>query len=155
MNEGIQNFIVYPIGHIVRSENNIYIQIDKKFRPAMKQLDHFSHIQILSWGHKHDNENSRTILDTTPPYGENPPLTGIFATRAEYRPNPILLTTAKILEINEDSGKIKINNIDVIDKTPIIDLKAYFPVCDRVKDPIIPEWLVDWPEWLPEEGLGL
>ena len=35
------------------------------------------------------------------------------------------------------------------------DLKAYFPVCDRVKESHIPEWLSDWPEWMPETGIGL
>jgi tRNA (Thr-GGU) A37 N-methylase len=46
-------------------------------------------------------------------------------------------------------------DIDAYDGTPVIDLKAYFPVCDRVKEARIPAWLVDWPEWMPEEGLGL
>ena len=46
-------------------------------------------------------------------------------------------------------------DIDAYDGTPIVDLKAYFPVCERVKEAHIPEWLADWPEWMPEEGLGL
>jgi len=29
------------------------------------------------------------------------------------------------------------------------------PSCDRVKDPKVPEWMEDWPEWMPEKGLGL
>ncbi|MFW9928473.1 MAG: TrmO family methyltransferase [Candidatus Thorarchaeota archaeon] len=155
MNSEEKKYSIFPIGYVMRSNEEIFLHIKERFRPAMKQLDHFSHILILCWAHKQDNEKSRSILDTTPPYGENPPVTGIFATRAEYRPNPILLTTAKILHIDSKEGLIKINNIDVINDTPIIDLKAYFPVCDRVKDASIPEWLVDWPEWLPDEGLGL
>lgn len=149
------NYSVFPIGFVVRSNEGTFLKILEKYRPAMKQLDKFSHLQVLCWAHKHDNEKSRNILDTTPPYGENPPITGVFATRAEYRPNPILLTTVKILAIDWKKGMIKINNIDVIDHTPIIDLKAYFPVCDRVKEALIPIWITDWPEWLPDEGLGL
>ena len=155
MNETGQNFTIYLIGYVSRKGNDVYLQIQKKYQPAMKQLDHFSHLQILCWAHKHDNEKRRSILDTTPPYGENPPLTGIFATRAEYRPNPILLTTAKILNVDFTQCRIKINNIDVVDNTPIIDLKAYFPVCDRVKDASIPKCLIGWLDWVPEEGLGL
>ncbi len=90
-----------------------------------------------------------------PPYGENPPKTGLFATRAEYRPNPILLTTAQILEVNHNEGTVKINNIDAFDDSAVLDLKAYFPVCDRVQNAHIPPWLKGWPEWVPEEGLGL
>ena len=81
--------------------------------------------------------------------------TGVFATRAEYRPNPIGLTVVEILEINHESGIIKVKNIDAFDKTPIIDLKAYFPVCDRVQEAKIPSWITGWPEWFPDDGMGL
>jgi len=79
----------------------------------------------------------------------------VFATRAEYRPNPIAMTTCKILNVDEIMGIVKVADIDAYDDTPIVDLKAYFPVCDRVKRTRIPEWLSDWPEWMPEEGIGL
>ena len=65
------------------------------------------------------------------------------------------LTTAKILGIDHVQGEIKIANIDAFDGTPVLDLKAYIPVCDRVENVRVPEWASDWPEWLPEEGLGL
>jgi tRNA (Thr-GGU) A37 N-methylase len=109
----------------------------------------------LWWAHKTDNETARNTLKCIPPYGKNPPETGVFATRAEYRPNPIALTTARILDVNHEKGVVKVQDIDAIDNTPVLDLKAYFPVCDRVKEAFIPEWIVGWPEWLPEEGLGL
>ena len=56
---------------------------------------------------------------------------------------------------DEASGLVKVVNIDALDGTPIIDIKGYFPVSDRVREASIPEWLVGWPEWFPEEGLGL
>ena len=149
------SFTIFPIGYIKRINNEVYIEILEKFIPALKQLEHFSHVQVLWLADKVDNEKSRERLDCIPPYGENPPNTGVFATRAEYRPNPIALTTVKILEIHHKDGRVRIQNIDALDETPVIDLKAYFPVCDRVKEPHIPEWIVGWPEWLPEEGLGL
>jgi len=49
----------------------------------------------------------------------------------------------------------EVSDIDAYDGTPIVDLKAYFPVCDRVKEATIPEWLSNWPEWMPEQGIGL
>ncbi|MFX0015883.1 MAG: tRNA (N6-threonylcarbamoyladenosine(37)-N6)-methyltransferase TrmO [Promethearchaeota archaeon] len=155
MNSRNETFTIFPIGHIKRSEDEVYIEILEKFIPALKQLEHFSHIQILWWANKVDSKEYRNRLDCVPPYGENPPVTGVFATRAEYRPNPIALTTAQIKDVNHEEGLVKIQNIDAIDNTPVLDIKAYFPVCDRVKKAIIPEWIVGWPEWLPEEGLGL
>ena len=94
-------------------------------------------------------------MDCIPPYGQNPPKTGVFATRAEYRPNPIALTTAQILDVDHKKGIIEVQNLDAFDNTPVLDLKAYFPVCDRVKYATIPEWIVGWPEWFPDEGMGL
>ncbi|NIP34428.1 MAG: tRNA (N6-threonylcarbamoyladenosine(37)-N6)-methyltransferase TrmO, partial [Thermoplasmata archaeon] len=54
-----------------------------------------------------------------------------------------------------ECGVVRVNDVDALDGSPIIDLKAYFPVLDRVRDATIPDYLEGWPEWLPEEGIGL
>lgn len=148
-----KQFTISPIGHIRRGEST-YLEISEPFRPALKQLDHFSHVIVFWWADKHDTEKSRSIMQTRPPYAEDK-LTGIFACRAEYRPNPIAMTVCKISTVDEDKGVVQVTDIDAYDGTPIVDLKAYFPVCDRVKEAHIPEWLSYWPEWMPEEGIGL
>ena len=147
-------FHIYPIGYIRRSEENIQLEILEHFRPALKQLDHFSHVIVFWWADRHDNEKSRSFMQTEPPYAQGK-VTGVFATRAEYRPNLIAMTTCKLLAVDEEEGVVQVAKIDALDGTPIIDLKAYFPVCDRVRDASIPEWLSDWPEWMPDEGLDL
>jgi len=149
-----ETYQMFPIGQIHRTEKGINLEILEPYRPALKQLNHFSHVMVFWWANKHDNPKSRNIMQTRPPYAKDK-LTGVFATRAEYRPNPIAMTTCKILNINEKTGTIQIADIDAYDGTPIVDLKAYYPVCDRVKDAKIPEWLSDWPEWMPETGIGL
>lgn len=149
-----ETFQLSRIGHVHRSENSIYLEILDPFRPALKQLDHFSHVIVFWWAHKHDNDRSRNIMQTKPPYAKEV-LTGVFATRAEYRPNPIAMTVCKMLKVDEKNGIIQVADIDAFDGSPIVDLKAYFPVCDRVKEAKIPEWLSDWPEWMPEKGMGL
>jgi tRNA-Thr(GGU) m(6)t(6)A37 methyltransferase TsaA len=149
-----ETYQMYPIGYIRRSENGIHLEILEPFRPALKHLDHFSHVMVFWWAHKHDNDKSRSATQTEPPYAKGK-ITGIFATRAEYRPNPIAMTTCKMLKVDEKKGIVQVADIDAFDGTPIVDLKAYFPVCDRVKEARIPEWLSDWPEWMPEEGVGL
>lgn len=153
-NSSERSFQMFPIGYIRRSEKNINLEISEPFKPALKQLDHFSHVMVFWWAHKHDNEKSRSILQCEPPYAKGK-ITGVFATRAEYRPNPIAMTTCKILNVDKMKGIIRVADIDAYDGTPIVDLKTYFPVCDRVKKAKIPDWLSDWPEWMPEEGIGL
>jgi tRNA-Thr(GGU) m(6)t(6)A37 methyltransferase TsaA len=109
---------------------------------------------VFWWAHKNDREEIRnqSKWSIIPPYGEDTPETGIFATRAEYRPNPIALTTTGILEVDVQNGIVKIAGIDAFDGTPVIDLKVYFPMCDRVRECHIAPWLKDWPEWL-EDGI--
>lgn len=149
-----KEFRIFPIGTIQRSDDEIVLKILEPYRPALRQLEHFSHVMVFWWADRNDNEKSRGILQTEPPYAAGK-ITGVFATRAEYRPNPIAMTTCKLLSVDEKEGSVKVADIDAFDGTPILDLMAYFPVCDRVKSARIPDWLSDWPEWMPEEGLGL
>ncbi len=142
-----------PIGQVCRHGEKTILEIAEPYRPALKQLGHFSHIIVLWWANHHDNEEDRNIMQVRPPYAQDK-LTGIFATRAEYRPNPIGLTTCKIKAVDEVNGIVEIYNIDALDDTPIVDIKGYFPICDRVEEVRIPEWLDGWGEWMPDEGLG-
>lgn len=149
-----KGFRMYPIGYVRREDQEILVEILEPYRPATKQLDKFSHVMVFWWADKHDNEKSRNIMQTEPPYAQGQ-VCGVFATRAEYRPNPIAMTTCKIEEVDEAQGIVRVSEIDALDGTPVVDLKAYFPVCDRVQHFQVPEWVSDWPEWLPEEGIGL
>ncbi len=149
-----QRYELRPIGRIVRSENGIRVEVLERFRPALQLLDRFTHLIVVWWADKHGNEKSRAVLQCEPPYAPGR-VHGIFATRAEYRPNPIAITTCKMLSVDEQAGVIQVADIDAFDGTPVVDLKPYYPVCERVQDARIPEWLSDWPEWMPEEGLGL
>jgi tRNA-Thr(GGU) m(6)t(6)A37 methyltransferase TsaA len=159
MQEKIKNktsvYQIYPVGIVRRDKKDIQLEIIKKFRPAIQQLDKFSHLIVLWWADKYDDDEYRSIMEINPPYAQDK-TTGIFATRAEYRPNPIGITTCEILDVDVDKGIIKVKNIDAFDGTKIIDIKAYFPVLDKAKDTHIPEWLSFFDlEFIPDEGVGL
>jgi tRNA-Thr(GGU) m(6)t(6)A37 methyltransferase TsaA len=127
------------------------LEIIDKYILGLKELNNFSHLMVLWWANKVEKSESQEMLQIYPPYALNK-LTGVFATRAEYRPNPIMVTTCKIEDIDEKEGIIHVSSLDAYDGTPIIDLKAYFPSYDRVKDPEIPKWLSFlWPEWTHEQ----
>lgn len=151
---------VRPIGHVRRNgnaqnpEQGIEIEIEAAYRPALLNLDQFTHVTVLWWADRLDSEEYRAMLQSRPPYAEEH-LTGVFATRAPYRPNPIGLTTCRLLSVDEERGVLRVADMDAHDGTPVVDLKAYFPVCDRVREARIPEWLEGWPEWMPDDGVGL
>jgi tRNA-Thr(GGU) m(6)t(6)A37 methyltransferase TsaA len=147
-------FEITVVGHIRRKNDQTFVEIKPQFKSALKELETFSHVQILWWFNKFDDQKSRgtTQFDKMP--FEAPPL-GVFACRSPMRPNPIGLTTAKIIDVDHQEGIIHIANMDAYDGTPVLDLKAYMPHCDRVKTFKVPDWAKGWPEWLPEDGLGL
>lgn len=142
-------FQLYPIGSVRSSGESFSLEIAAPYRPALKQLDQFSHVIVLWWADQCDSEEGRNMLQTRPPYAEEQ-LTGVFACRAPYRPNPIATTVCKIREVDEEQGLIRLEYIDADDGTPVVDLKAYFPVSDRVKNAQTPAWLSHWPEWVEE-----
>jgi tRNA-Thr(GGU) m(6)t(6)A37 methyltransferase TsaA len=141
---------IHPIGYVHSAEEDSYLEILEPFRPGLKQLDQFSHAIVLWWADRHDNEASRSTMQCMPPYAEDK-LTGVFACRAEYRPNLVAITVCQVIAVDEERGIVQVPYIDAYDGTPIVDLKAYFPVCDRVREPRVPEWVLDWPQWV-EDG---
>jgi len=142
------------IGTVQHSTDGCTIILDPEYADALVLLDRFSHVYVVWWAHKHDTEESRAYRQTEPPYAPGK-THGIFATRAEYRPNPIAMTVCELLAVDVAGGAIRIRNIDAVDATPVVDIKPYYPVCDRVRNARVPEWLSDWPAWFPDEGFGL
>lgn len=138
---------ISPIGYVRKDGMKTSLEIIDKYIPGLKELNNFSHVIVLWWANMIDNSEHRNVLQVYPPYSLDR-LTGIFATRAEYRPNPVSITTCKIEDLNEKEGILHVSNLDACDGTPIIDLKAYFPSFDRVEKPETPRWLSFlWPDW--------
>lgn len=154
MQQSQETFYVKSIGQIRRSGEDVILEIDELFRPALLDLEKFSHVMVLWWAEKFDTDEYRAKLHIEPPYLPDRAI-GIFATRSPFRPNPIAITTCPILDIDMTTGRVKVANIDAFDGTPIIDLKAYLPICDRVREAQVASWFAEWPEWIPEEGTPL
>lgn len=141
-----------PIGFVRGTELDAQLEILEPYRPALKQLNHYSHVIALWWAHEHDNPHSREVTQCKPPYAADK-LTGVFACRSEYRPNPIAITVCEIQDVDEECGIVRVTYMDAWDGTPLLDLKAYYPVTDRVRDVRIPDWLSGWPEWVEDAHL--
>ncbi len=154
MTEQKETFEIFPIGHVRRAEGRTYLEISKPYIPALKELEKSSHVQVFWWFSQFDDSMYRqTTQSDHAPY--EAPTMGVFACRSPVRPNPIALTTAQVLNVDHQKGQVEIVNIDAFDDTPLIDLKPYIPVCDRVEKVGVPPWSADWPQWLPKEGMGL
>ena len=113
------------------------IRFEKEFRnaDALRGLEGFSHLWII-WIF---SENVRDTWKPTvrpPRLGGNTRL-GVFATRSSFRPNPIAMSCVKIEEIRLEGNngpEIVVSGADLMDGTPIVDIKPYLPYADSVPD---------------------
>ena len=138
-----------PIGYVHASDadGSYILEIDEAYRPALKEMDQFSHVMIFWWADKMDTKDKRNIMTTELPYAPGVE-SGVFACRSEYRPNPIAVTTMMVIDVDVKKGIVILPWIDAFDGTPILDLKPYIPVSDRIRDYKVADWLTDWPEWM-------
>jgi tRNA-Thr(GGU) m(6)t(6)A37 methyltransferase TsaA len=115
------------------------IVFDPEYRnpDALRGLDEFSHIWIV-W------QFSETIRDIWSPTVRPPRLggnerIGVFATRSPFRPNPIGLSCVKLdrVELHTEQGPVlHVSGADMVDNTPIYDIKPYLPYTDSYPDAI-------------------
>lgn len=146
----MSNFTVHPIGTVRNHEQGAFIELERKYIPALRALEGFSHINVLWWCSDFDDGQSRSILQTKQPYRGAPEIMGIFATRSPLRPNPIALTAAEVLSIDMEKGIVQVAYLDANDDTPVLDIKPYTPSFDRVEAPGVPYWCSRWPNSMEE-----
>ena len=111
------------------------IIVDEKFTDALKGIDDYSHVIIVYWMDKIKDY----VIQHQPQGNPNVPLVGIFACRCPHRPNPIAITTVRLVE--HKGNKIKVKGLDILDGTPVIDIKPYWPQYDKVDNGKIPDWV--------------
>ena len=113
------------------------IVFEPEFRnaDALRGLEGFSHLWLL-WIF---SENVRDTWKPTvrpPRLGGNTRL-GVFATRSSFRPNPLAMSCVKIESVNltgEGAPSITVSGADLMDGTPIVDIKPYLPYADSVPE---------------------
>ena len=105
-----------------------YIQLhrDHNFEQALQDLDSFSHMWIIFQFHQSHQWKPMVL----PPRGKQK--RGVFATRSPYRPNPIGISVVSIVSIH--GLCIEIAGTDLLDETPILDIKPYIPYADCISD---------------------
>ncbi len=135
-----------PVGSIKMDKGRYYISIRDEYKMALKELDGFSHINIIWWGNKSDSPEKRKEVLLNKPYKKGPDSIGVFATRSEVRPNPVLITAVAIININHEEGIIEIPWIDADNDTPVIDIKPYHPCSDKITNVQLPDWCSEWPQ---------
>jgi tRNA-Thr(GGU) m(6)t(6)A37 methyltransferase TsaA len=112
-----------------------FIQFASDINPvnACRGLDAFSHLWISFIFHKNIQSGWKDTV-RPPRLGGNEKV-GVFASRSTYRPNPIGLSVVKNIGLNE-YNELEVAGVDLLDQTPIIDIKPYIHYADSVYDAI-------------------
>jgi tRNA (adenine37-N6)-methyltransferase len=114
-----------PIQHLGAKGVKGFIEMDPAFTIALEDLDGFSHLILLYHFHLSTKHLLRVM-----PFLDNQ-YRGIFATRAPNRPNPIGISVVKLMAV--EGVILRIEGVDVLDGTPLLDIKPYVPAFDAFR----------------------
>ena len=101
---------------------------------ALRGLEQFSHLWLLFLFHETAAQGwSPTV---TPPRLGGSTKVGVFASRSTFRPNPVGLSVVQFVDYAQNGAQLvlRVRGIDLLDGTPIIDIKPYLPYADAVPD---------------------
>ena len=99
-----------------------WVELETAYVDGLKDLDGFERIWVLFWCDRADayKLHVKPYMDTQ--------IRGLFATRAPSRPNPIGISCVKLLGVT--GNKIEIEDVDMLDGTPLLDIKPYIAKFD-------------------------
>ncbi len=113
------------------------LAFDPQWAGALSGLDGFSHAIVICYLHLIGGDVSPTTI--RPQRRPEMPEIGFFGTRTPARPNPISLTVVEILR--RDGSVLRVQDLDMYDGTPILDVKPYLIRGECVPDAREPEWV--------------
>src|SRR5690349_12583000 len=120
-----------PKGCGAKHEAEGVLEILPEFELGLTDIEGFSHLFVLWVFHqaqKAEGSEGCSLLGTPPT--DNQPH-GVFATRSPYRPNPIGLTVVELVQ--RDGPRLHVHGIDMLEGTPILDIKPYLSSVDPEK----------------------
>lgn len=122
-----------PKGPGAKHEDEGVLEIRPEFEAGLRDIEGFSHLFVLWIFDRVDGYD----LEARPPTDDRPH--GVFATRSPRRPNPIGLTVVELL--GRDGRKLRVRGVDMLDGTPIVDIKPYLSSIPM--DKVRRGWLAD------------
>lgn len=118
--------VTEAMGVMTFPKNDFYVE-------AFRGIENYSHLWLIFEFHEAKNEGVKALV--RPPRFLGETKFGVFATRSPHRPNHLGLSVVKFhsLEIKEDAVVLKVCGVDLLDGTPILDIKPYLPYADHVE----------------------
>lgn len=111
-----------PLQAVAAADVHGQIVLAPELAPAVADLDGFSHLHVVSHLHR-SPPGGLTVV----PFLDDAPH-GVLATRSPRHPNPIGLSVVRLLAV--DGTTLEVSGLDLLDGTPVLDIKPYVPVFD-------------------------
>ncbi len=108
---------------------------DPDIKTALKQISEFSHIWIVFVFHDHGGNKWKPSI-RPPRLGGNVKV-GVLSSRSPHRPNPIGISAVELTQVDleaQGGPELHVNGLDLIDETPILDIKPYIPYADSIPE---------------------
>ena len=121
-----------PLQPIADESGESTIELSEAHRGCLADLDGFSHVWVVA--HLHESLG----WDATVPAFLDDREHGTFATRSPRRPNPIGLSLARIVAVRDTA--VVVDGLDLLDGTPVLDLKPYVPLFDTPSSDVRAGW---------------
>lgn len=120
-----------------------YADIHAELVPGLRDLEGIERIWLLYWFDRAKPATLEVVpfMDTRSH--------GVFATRAPCRPNPIGMSSVRLLGI--EGNRLRLGDVDMLDGTPLLDIKPYLPSCDVFEVKGL-GWYADATEAVPADG---
>ena len=116
------------------------IEFFPEYQEGLKDLDGFSHLYLLYYFHLVKQHQLHVVPFNDKTHSER----GIFSTRSPVRPNKIGLSVVELVSVI--NGIVTVKGIDVIDGTPLLDIKPHIPNFDQIDPPIRSGWMTSTKE---------
>lgn len=122
-------------GLVAEAKGTIVFEPKYRDPDALRGIEEFSHLWLI-WGFSAVEQDGFTPLVRPPRLGGNEKR-GVFATRSPFRPNELGLSVVRLEGAEKTKGKgvvLNVSGVDLLDKTPIYDIKPYIPYADAHPD---------------------
>lgn len=124
-----------PIQPKGAKEHYATIEFIEEFQEGLKDLDGFSHVYLIYYFHKVKEPKLSVIpfndMTHTP--------RGVFSTRTPMHPNSIGLSVVELVKVEDNIATIK--GVDILDGTPLLDIKPYIENFDKVEGEVRSGWM--------------
>ncbi|MFL2647090.1 MAG: TrmO family methyltransferase [Dehalococcoidia bacterium] len=128
---------VHQISLVDWSDVSSIIKFKIKFKDYLEHLDDYSHVIVVGWLHLIPSE-LRNRSQAYPNGDTKLPVQGALALRGGARPNPISVTVCQIIDLH--GSELALKGLDLVDGTPILDIKPYIPFYDSEMNAQLPVW---------------